>query len=741
MFLIRLSTHLLAGTAMALALNAPVFAAQQAEEKAEQAADPDPQQVLSAPDSKQIPTITVEGQAFGDFKVEKSGIAKLTEPLRDVPQSISTVSREVIEQRGVTNLNDAFRNVPGITLGAGEFTWQGNNPNIRGFNSRSDMFLDGMRDFGSYSRDPFNTESVEVLQGPASMVFGRGSTGGVVNQVTKQPTLDSDIVGALNFGTDTTKRVTADINQPLPELGDGGAVRLNVMGHDGEMAGRDGGKTARYGFAPSLALGLDTPTRLTLNYLHQTANDVPDYGLPWFGTSVAEVPRKNFYGFSSDYSKTTADIVTAKVDHDFSDDLELHSQLRYAHYTRSSRIAEPLIAATIPTTMPIANVTVIRNMYTGRSAEDFLNAQADATIKFVTGLLQHAVVAGLELGRERSAPFFGFAQGVPSTNLLTPSIDQIFSSTGTPPTIISDTTGDSVGVFALDTVRFDEMFQVIGGLRWDSFRVDYSADRYNTSTGAIASSEAIVHVDREFSYRAAAVFKPMPEGTIYFGFGTSFNPSAESLTFLVNARNFNIGNAFLEPEENRTFELGTKWDLMDGKLSANAAVFRIVKENARVPNPTTPGFNTLGGTQRAQGFDVGVTGSLTHSWQVTAGYVYLDTAVTKSVAGAAPVGAPLLFAPKSAVSFWTAVLVTDKIQLGTGGQFSGRRFATNTEPIKSVPGYWTFDAMGRYLWSGYVSFKLNLTNLTDKYYYDAIHPWHVIPGAGRTATFAINLHY
>ncbi len=741
MFSTRLSTHLLAGTAIALTLNTPAFAAPQTAETAERAADPDPQQVVSASDSKDIPTITVEGQAFGEFRVEKSGIAKLTEPLRDVPQSISTVSREVIEQRGVTNLNDAFRNVPGITLGAGEFTWQGNSPNIRGFNSRSDMFLDGMRDFGSYSRDPFNMESVEVLQGPASMVFGRGSTGGVVNQVTKQPTLDPHVVGALNFGSDTTKRVTVDLREPLPELGEGGAVRLNVMGHDGETAGRDGGKAARWGFAPSLALGLGTPTRLTLNYLHQAANDVPDYGLPWFGGNVAQVPRNNFYGFSSDYMKTKADIVTAKVDHDFSDDLKLHSQLRYAHYTRSSRITEPLIAATVPTTTPLANVSVSRNMYTGRSAEDFLNAQTDVTSKFATGALRHAVVAGIEVGRERSAPFFGFAQGVPGTNLLTPAIDPIFSSTGTPPTIISDTTGDSFGVFALDTVKFNEMFQIIGGLRWDSFRVDYSADRYTTATGAIASSEAIVHVDREFSYRAAAVFKPVTEGTIYFGFGTSFNPSAESLSFLVNARNFGIGNAFLDPERNQNFEVGTKWDLMDGKLSANAALFRIVKENARVPSPATPGFNTLGGTQRAQGFEIGVTGYLTDSWQVMAGYVYLDAEVTKSVAGAAAVGAPLIYTPKNAFSFWTSFLVTGKIQLGAGGQYSGRRFATNLAPIRSVPGYWTFDAMGRYAWSDHVSFKLNLTNLTDKYYYDAIHAWHVVPGAGRTATFAINLNY
>ena len=728
MFSPRFSTQLLASTAIALVYAAPAVAEPQVAEAETQAA-------------RQLPSITVTGQAIGDFKVDRSALGKLTEPVRDVPHSISIISSEVMDERAMTNLNDAFRNVPGITLGAGEFSWQGNNPNIRGFNSRSDMFLDGMRDFGSYYRDPFNFEAVEVLQGPASTVFGRGSTGGVINQVSKTPSLEARVTGALNFGTDSTKRITADINQPLPELGEGAAVRLNAMGHDGAYEGRDGAKQGRYGFAPSLALGLGTPTRLTLSYLHMHSDDSPDYGLPWFGTQVAQVPRNNFYGFSSDYLKTQADIVTAKIEHDYNEDLQIRSQLRYAAYARSSRIAEPLIAASIPITTPVANVAVTRNMYTGRSRETFLQNQTDVTAKFATGPLGHTLVSGVEVGRERSAPFFGFAQGVPTTNLLTPAVDAFFVSTGTPPNVTADTTGDSVGVYALDTIKIGEMFQIIGGLRWDSFRIDYSANRYVQATGAFVSSEAITHADKEISYRAAAVFKPVPAGTLYFGFGTSFNPSAETLTFLVNARNFNIGNAFLDPEKNKNYEVGTKWDVMGGKLSTRAAVFRIVKDNARVPNPATPGFNALGGTQRAQGLELNLTGRLTERWQLMAGYVHLDTKVTKSVTGSAPVGAPLPFAPDDAFSFWSSYAVTSKIQLGAGGQYVGSRFATNTAPVKSVPGYWTFDAMGKYAWSDHLAFKVNLTNLTDKYYYDAIHPFHVIPGAGRTAMFAINLTY
>ena len=736
----RISAQLLAGTAMALTLNTSVFA--EAEKPAGQQVAAADQQAAANAKERDMLTITVEGTAPADFKVDKSALGKLTEPLRDTPQSISTVSREVIEQRGVTNLNDAFRNVPGITLGASEFNWQGNNPNIRGFNSRTDMFLDGMRDFGSYFRDPFDLEQIEVLQGPASMVFGRGSTGGVVNSVTKEASLSPHISGALNFGTNNTKRVAADVNELLPELGEGAAVRLNAMGHSGAGTDRDGAKQQRWGMGGSLALGLGSPTRLVVDYVHQSNNDVPDYGLPWFGTQVAQVPRNNFYGFNSDYQKADADIITAKAEHDFSDDLKLHTQLRYGHYTRENRITEPQISAVVGT--PVASVTVNRNVFSGFATESFLEGQADLNAHLETGPFTHKIVAGLETGRERSAPWFGFAQGVPGTNLLTPATNAFFSSTGTPPNVIADTTGNSIGIYALDTIKIDDMFQIVGGIRWDSFRINYGANRYTAATGAFVGSERVIHSDKQFSYRAGLIFKPMEQGTVYFSYGTSFNPSAETLTFVTSARGaFPTANAFLDPEQNTSCELGTKWDLLDGKLSATAALFRTVKENARVPNPTTPGFNTLGGTQRAQGIDVSVIGYVTDSWQITAGYVYLDGKVTKSpaVAGAPAVGVPLPYAPKHSFSFWTSYLISPEIQIAGGGQRVGIRYAQTTAPIRSVPGYWTFDAMAQYNFSEHLTFKVNLNNLTDKYYYDAIHQQHVIPGAGRTAIFAINLNY
>ncbi len=208
-----------------------------------------------------------------------SSLAKYQQPLLDTPQTVNVVQQQTMAQQGTTTLRDALRNVAGISLAAGEGGAQGDNLTVRGFTARNDLFIDGMRDFGSYYRDPFNTEEVEVLQGPSSVTFGRGSTGGVVNQASKTPGLTEFIDAGLQFGSDATRRGTLDVDIPLSKLGPGAAFRLNAMGDIGDIAGRDVAENRRLGIAPSLALGLGTATRLTFSYFHQNADDVPDYGL------------------------------------------------------------------------------------------------------------------------------------------------------------------------------------------------------------------------------------------------------------------------------------------------------------------------------------------------------------------------------------------------------------------------------------------------------------------------------
>ncbi len=250
---------------------------------------------------------TVQVTASVDTLAQSS--PKYSEPVIDTPQTITEVPRSVMDQQGTTTLRDALRNVAGISLAAGEGGAQGDNLTIRGFTARNDLFIDGMRDFGSYYRDPFNVQEVEVLQGPSSVTFGRGSTGGVVNQASKTPGLDASIAGSLQMGTDLTRRVTLDINEPLPKLGSGAAFRLNLMGNLNDVSERDVAENRRFGIAPSLALGLGTATRWNFSYFHQTADDIPDYGIPWLFNGPAPVNRTNYYGFADgNYLRTYDDI-------------------------------------------------------------------------------------------------------------------------------------------------------------------------------------------------------------------------------------------------------------------------------------------------------------------------------------------------------------------------------------------------------------------------------------------------
>jgi len=728
----RVFNRLLAGTALGLLTALPAFAGEAAEPGQVQVAGQQPQQ--PPPE-----TVIIQGQRPEDFQIGVPSLNRLTQPLLDTPQSIDVISDQLLRDRAALNLNDALRTVPSVSLGAGEFSFQGNTPTIRGFVARTDMFLDGIRDFGNYYRDSFNLQQIEILEGPSSILFGRGSTGGVINQVSKLPRLDPLVDATLVLGSDMTRRATVDWNAPLPDLGEGGAFRITAFGHAAKVADRNVAKIARYGVSPSLALGIGTPTRLMGAYFHQSADDVPDYGLPWFGNAPAQVPRQNFYGFTSDHLETTADIGTIKIEHDVGTGLMLRDQLRYGYYTRDFRITEPLIL--VPLSTPLDAIDVTRNVFSGNSIEKVLWNQADATLHFDTGPISHAMIVGIEGGVESSTPLFQNSTGVPTTPLLNPDPNQAFSAAVTFPRFDADTTGTSFAAYVIDTINLGERWEINAAFRWDYFEADYHAIRYarDAVSGQITSEpENILRIDRMPSYRGALVYKPQPNGSLYLAYGTSFNPSAENLNFIVNARGFGISNAFLAPEENETIEAGTKWNILNGQASLNAAVFRLEKTNARVPNATTPGFNSLDGVQRVDGFDFQLTGRLTQNWQLSAGYTYLDSKIVKSAEGGAPVGSPLINAPKHSVALFTEYRFDENWELGGGLNYQSSRLAQNVPPVKKVPGYVTVDLMGKYFFNERWSVQLNVNNVFDKYYYQQLHPFHVVPGAGRTVLLTLN---
>jgi catecholate siderophore receptor len=703
----------------------------------------------------QLATVATSIEVSADVP-EIASVPKYTQVLRDTPQTVNVIPQQVLQDQGTTTLRDALRNVAGISLAAGEGGAQGDNLTIRGFSARNDIFMDGMRDFGSYYRDPFDIEQVEVLQGPTSVTFGRGSTGGVVNQETKTAQVGKFVNGTMQFGSDLTRRITADVNEPI---GQTAAFRLNLMGHDSQVSERDKAESRRFGVAPSLAFGLGTSTRLVLSYLHEQADDTPDYGIPWFFNAPADVDRNNYYGFEhGNFLKTNVDVGTIRAEHDFGSRWTLRNQARYGHFRRGAQITE----ARVPTTQagigtitpdtPLDQIHVLRNQIGVQSLETYLGDQLDATVRFRTGSLEHTVVMGMEGSRETSAPKrFTFLSApdptlpdvvpVPQASLTNPDEETLLNATRLKRTSVHDIS-IGFGAYAVDTVKVGRHLELVGGIRWDRFDTDFDQLTYsNSNQRTPAVSPHLSRMDEEPSYRAAVVYKPARAGSIYFDYGTSFNPSAESLAL-------SPATVDAPPEKNRTYEIGTKWDLPSKRLSVSASVFRTNKLTAREPSMNDPLVNDVTGEQRVNGAQIAVTGRITDRWQLLSSYAYLDGKLVKSLAFPTAVGAQLANVPRNTFNAWTTYEMPWKFTVGGGTQFVDSRTASTTAPTdpttgltKQIPSYWVFNSMMSHPLTERITFQLNLYNLANRYYFDLPHPGHVIPGPGFTALAGLNFKF
>lgn len=657
-------------------------------------------------------------------ETQRVSSTKYTEPLRDIPQTITVIPRTVIEQQGATTLREVLRNVPGLTLTAGEGgAPAGDNLTLRGFSARNDVYVDGVRDLGPQSRDPFNLEQVEVVKGPSSAYTGRGSTGGTINLVSKAPGIRRAFGGTLNLGTDRTKRATADVNLPLTESV---AFRLNALAHESGVAGRDVVENERWGVAPSLAFGLGTPTRLTLSYFKLKQHNISDYGIPWvpvtnnalvtFRDRPAPVPRNTFYGLKNrDAEKLNADLATVKFEHNFNDNLTVSSQLRYGRSTRDSIATPPRFANN--------NSTAInRELRSWLTEDDIWDNQTDVRVGFATGGIRHTLVAGLNLTRETNLRTTRTA-GNMLTTLLDPNPNDIFNGAIITNPIVGDITANSQAVYAFDTAKLGQKWELTGGLRFDRF----DAEGVVTATGA-----PVARVDRMLSGRAAVIYKPKENGSLYAAYGTSLNPSLEGLSY-------GTANTAIEPEKTRTMEVGSKWDLFGNRLLLSGALFRVNKTNARTPGllPGDPP-QVLQGEQRVDGIELGVTGNLTRQWQVFAAYTLLDSEVVESNTPA-EIGKRLINTPRNSLSLWTTYRWR-KLEVGGNLRFVDRRFGNNIN-TRQVGGYWLIDAMVSYPLTEHVDLRLNLYNLGDKYYFEQVGGGHLVPGPSRSAMLSTSFRF
>jgi catecholate siderophore receptor len=695
---------------------------------------------------QQLPEVKVREQGpRDDYAPATSSVGTRTPALvRDIPQTVNIITRPVMESQGASSITDVLRYVPGITVSAGEGGQIGNNINLRGFSARTDLYLNGMRDRGQVARDVFFLESVEVLKGPASMLFGRGSTGGVVNQVSKRPGLAPLSEVSATVGTQEYRRATVDLNRPLSETS---AFRISALAHDAEST-RDVVETKRLGIAPSLRFGIGTPTEVTLSALVQQNRDLPDYGFPLVtengpGTVAKPVnaPANRFYGYTDDRFDQDIGVLGATVQHKISPTLTLRNQTQLNGYKTDAN-PTPLGAATVvgggtPTqSTPLERLQAPRQDRNRLIRDSALFNQTDLISKFQTGAVQHTLTTGVEVGtdRFREDRYTWTPTNVP-VNLGNPD-------NGTRPgsrflSRKTDTDADTFAVYANDQLDLGRHWKVIGGLRWDHFAAETSEVNFD-SAGAETTRRNASKTDRMLSTRAGLIYQPSDTSSYYVSYGTSFNPSAEAISQSATT-------ASLDPEKNRAYEAGAKWDLLQGDLQLNAAVFRVEKTNARTPDPLT-GVQVLAGKVRVNGAEIGLVGRITPLWQVIAGYTVLEGKTVESPeigtgnnAGIRAEGKTFLNTPRHSASLWTTYRFLQSWEAGAGAVYVSDRFLNDFETAQ-VDGYTRADATLAYRQPKY-DLRLNILNVTDKVYFETASAGRAVPAEGRKALLTLSYRF
>ncbi|MGN6288341.1 MAG: TonB-dependent receptor [Sphingopyxis terrae] len=702
---------------------------------------------------------------------------KSTAPIVDTPQTVTVVSEEQIRQQNLLTLRDALSTIPGITFGAGEGGGgYGDSINLRGYSASNDITVDGVRDSAQYSRtDPFNLQQIEVYNGANSVFNGSGSVGGTINLVSKIPFARDATTVQAAVGTDNYYRAAVDSNWRLSDLI---AVRLNAMYHENDVPGRDVESYQRWGVAPSITIGVDSDTSLTLASIHQDDNNTPIYGVPYFLSGVNDGPLpgvddSSYFGIVNlDEQKTKVDRFTATFRHAFSDAVSIRNLTRWQRVHQYSQTSAPQgvfclasglqpIGATPDATVGVACPSgqdmagyyypagprgLVRDQL-----NELLYNQTDLTIVSGTkGGVHNTLVIGGSLSQEDYS--IEVAQLLRNAGGATPNPVQGPISLANPDTYWSGPvnyvrTGNSYGdtrgwaIYAFDTLELSPMFELNAGLRYENSRAKFRADTVTTpATGAVYTRGADQISDENlFSYRVGAVFHPVENVSLYAAYGNSKTPSSATVRLGCGT------NCDVAPETGRTYEIGAKAELLDKKLLLTAALFRNERSNYRVPSNDASlpsSLQVLDGKSRVDGFALGLTGAITPNWSIFANYTYLDGTVRQSVSdyclanpgggtctnsAALPdpqAGDRLIQTPKHSGSLFTTYTLPFGLQIGYGLTYQGS-FATSQRNMAQRSQYFVDDylihrAFVSYDFGNGLVAQLNVSNLTNEDYYTGV---------------------
>ncbi|MBS9475553.1 TonB-dependent receptor [Ancylobacter sp. VKM B-3255] len=737
------------------------------------------QQAATTPVSTdELPTVTVEDEGSPANTLEAStGLSRLPGTIQDTPQIVNVITQETMQQQGVTTLEQALRNVPGVTAGIGEGGggMNGDQFRIRGFQAKGDIFINGLRDFGVYVRDSFAYESVEVFKGSSSESFGLGTTGGAINSTLKAAHLGDkyDVEG--QFGTGPLYRGVFDINKQIDAST---AIRIVGMVNEQDVADRDNVESNRYGFMADVGFGLGTDQTLHVNYLYQHGERTPDYGVPVvtpgygdvakygsLGQPVTEwgVPRSTFYGKVTDQDVTDTNMLTVNFKKEVNDWLTFTNDTRFGYYTRDFSTSVPGCSSVTTSASAYAASCTGQFLAGGNPAISFgggnpgfyqesWSAQNISTLtaKFNTGFLRHEVVAGIDMYSVSDSRTLVSVSGSKGTSTI---YDPVFDNT-TGYYLYSNPWGNNgqrssgstdFGIFVSDRMWFTEEVSFLAGTRYDSYSADY---RYWSVTNNVGSW---VNADSQtdfWSPKLALIWEPTPFQTYYVSWSKSFTPQGafptNDITVVSPTQND------LEPEDNETYEAGFKVSFLEGRLGVTGAIFRTDKSNAFYTDPVTGDSVETGENQRVQGVELGLTGNITKAWTIQASYAYYDSEIQTSSAttGTNPLpanyyaGNEVPFVSPNNFTLWTTYNLSDlwkqipgELLVGAGVTYADEYF-TNTANTAIIPDTFSLDALISYKKDNY-RIALNAYNLTDELNYSAGWGNRAVPASGRTFTLTV----
>jgi catecholate siderophore receptor len=679
----------------------------------------------ASPDAVEMTPIEVEGQRDERYLTGRTRVGRQEQSPHDIPQSVSVVGEQLMLDRGAYSMREALRNVAGLTFNAGEGGRIGDNITIRGYSVVGDLYLDGMRDAAQYNREVFNLEQIDVLRGSSSMLYGRGSTGGVVNQASKLPKLEPEREASLASGSDGYYRLLTDYNEVVSPTS---AARVNAMLTDAQSF-REGVETSRWGVAPAYRFGIGEANEGHAAVYYLKDDNVPDMGVPYdpFTHEPIGVPVTRFYGFpDTDREENDTRIVTAGFTHRFAADTQVRTLLRHADYQRQLYASAPRLALATGETAVSDSTVMNRQRQWRGSEEQTITSQTDFTSGFDTGTFGLEMLVGVEILSEQADRWTNGPVGGtnPTGTVGDPNNHPVQAvDYGAQQALRRDPNSyDSLtyGVYAQDLVRFLPSWKLLLGARYDRSNADY--DR--STAGDLARTEAV------WSWRTGLLFQPLDTHTYYVSYGTSYNPSAE--LYQLDDRGANT-----PPERNRNLEAGAKWLLLDQDLALRAAVARSEKTHERNTDlSVSTTANLLSGRRHTDSLELEAVGRLTDAWELSGAVALLRARIDEGAGTAlTTVGRTPQNTPDYTSSIWTTYRFMPGWKAGGGVEAVGERFANNTNE-RWVPAYVRYDLMAAYETHRY-EVQLNVLNALDEDYYEGVYQGHAVPGTLRAAMLKV----